>query len=78
MPSSGYRGDGGGGGSGSVGKRSAAGRTYDGYASLPSGAGSAARMRRDHEDQGGEGAAEEEDAYYVESEFGGKRSGDSR
>ena len=50
---------------GSGGKRSTGGRTYDGYASLPSGAGSA---RRDYEEE-----MEEEDAYYVESEFGGKR-----
>ena len=50
---------------GSGGKRSTGGRTYDGYASLPSGAGSA---RRDYEEE-----MEEEDVYYVESEFGGKR-----
>ena len=52
-----------GGGSGE--RRSTGGRTYDGYASLPSGAGSVSR--RDFGEEMGE------DAYYLESECGGKR-----
>ena len=55
----------GGGGGGSGGRRSTGGRTYDGYASLPSGAGSVSR--RDFGEEAGE------DAYYLESECGGKR-----
>ena len=53
------------GGGGSGGRRSTGGRTYDGYASLPSGAGSVSR--RDFGEEAGE------DAYYLESECGGKR-----
>ena len=52
-------------GGGSGGRRSTGGRTYDGYASLPSGAGSVSR--RDFGEEMGE------DAYYLESECGGKR-----